>query len=181
MRGDETQQGAAFSYVSKEERTPRDHPVRSTRRMADEVLERMGTAFEALCSWTGPASIPPERLLRALLLQALHTIRSERLLMEQLDYNLLSRWFVAMDTDEKVWMPKVSAKNRESLLVGEVAAGSFAEAVALARQKRPASDEHFTADGTMIEAWAGQKSFRSKDDNLPKGQCGDLRDEKRSR
>jgi len=180
MRGEETQQGAAFSYVSAEERIPQDHPLRAIRRMADEVLERMGPAFEALYSWTGRPSIPPERLLRALLLQALYTIRSERLLMEQLNYNLLFRWFVGMDLDEKVWAPTVFTKNRDRLLEGEVAARFFAEVVELARQKRLLSDEHFTVDGTMIEAWAGQKSFRRKDGKPPQGPRGDFRGEKRS-
>lgn len=180
MRGEESQQGSAFSYVSAEERIPEDHPLRSIRRMTDEVLESMGPAFDELYSWTGRPSSPPERLLRALLLQALYTIRSERLLMEQLNYNLLFRWFVGMDLDEKVWAPTVFTKNRDRLLEGDVAGQFFAAVVDLARKKRLLSDEHFTVDGTMIEAWAGQKSFRRKDGKPPKGPHGDFRGEKRS-
>jgi len=180
MRGEETGQGSAFSYVSAEERIPADHPLRSIRQMTDEGLERMGPVFDELYSWTGRPSIPPERLLRALLLQALYTIRSERLLMEQLNYNLLFRWFVGMDLDEKVWAPTVFTKNRDRLLEGEVAARFFTEVVELARKKRLLSDEHFTVDGTMIEAWAGHKSFRRKDGGPPKGPHGDFRGEKRS-
>lgn len=180
MRGEETQQSSAFSYISAEERIPADHPLRTIRRMTDEVLERMGPAFDELYSWTGRPSIPPERLLRALLLQALYTIRSERLLMEQLNYNFLFRWFVGMDLDEKVWAPTVFTKNRDRLLEGDVAALFFAEVVELARQKRLLSDEHFTVDGTMIEAWAGHKSFRRKDGKPPKGPHGNFRGEKRS-
>ncbi len=180
MRGEETTQSSAFSYVSAEERIPADHPLRAIRRMTDEVLERMGPVFEELYSWTGRPSIPPERLLRALLLQALYTIRSERLLMEQLHYNLLFRWFVGMDLDEKVWAPTVFTKNRDRLLAGEVAGQFFATVVELARQNRLLSDEHFTVDGTMIEAWAGQKSFRRKDGKPPQGPHGDFRGEKRS-
>jgi transposase len=180
MRGEETGQGAAFSYVSTEERIPADHPLRTIRRMTDEVLERMADAFAELYSWTGRPSVPPERLLRALLLQALYTIRSERLLMEQLHYNLLFRWFVGMDLDEKVWTPTVFTKNRDRLLEGDIAARFFAEVVDLARAKRLLSDEHFTVDGTMIEAWAGHKSFRRRDDKRPKGPQGGFRGEKRS-
>jgi transposase len=180
MRGEETGQSSAFSYVSSEERIPQDHPLRSIRRMTDEVLDRMGAAFDEMYSWTGRPSVPPERLLRALLLQALYTIRSERLLMEQLEYNLLFRWFVGMDFDEKVWTPTVFTKNRDRLLEGDVASRFFAEVVELARQKRLLSDEHFTVDGTMIEAWASHKSFRRKGGKPPKGPRGDFRGEKRS-
>ena len=180
MRGEETQQSSAFSYVSADERIPADHPLRAIRRMTDEVLERLGPVFEELYSSTGRPSIPPERLLRALLLQALYTVRSERLLMEQLDYNFLFRWFVGMDLDEKVWAPTVFTKNRDRLLEGDVAGQFFAAVVDLARQKRLLSDEHFTVDGTMIEAWAGQKSFRRKDGTPPSGTHGDFRGEKRS-
>jgi transposase len=180
MRGEETQQSSAFSYVSAEERIPADHPLRAIRRMTDAVLEGLGPIFEELYSSTGRPSIPPERLLRALLLQALYTIRSERLLMEQLNYNFLFRWFVGMDLDEKVWAPTVFTKNRDRLLDGDVAGQFFSAVVDLARQKRLLSDEHFTVDGTMIEAWAGQKSFRRKDGKPPQGPHGDFRGEKRS-
>ena len=180
MRGEERQQGSAFSYVSPEERVPADHPLRAIRRMTDDVLERLGPVFAEMYSSTGRPSIPPERLLRALLLQALYTVRSERLLMEQLNYNPLFRWFVGMDLDEKVWAPTVFTKNRDRLLEGDVAGQFFAAVVDLARQKRLLSDEHFTVDGTMIEAWAGQKSFRRKDGTPPNGPRGDFRGEKRS-
>ena len=172
MRGEETQQSSAFSYVSAEERIPADHPLRAIRRMTDEVLERLGPVFGELYASTGRPSIPPERLLRALLLQALYTIRSERLLMEQLNYNFLFRWFVGMDLDEKVWAPTVFTKNRDRLLDGDVAGEFFSAVVDLARQKRLLSDEHFTVDGTMIErvpAWleniAGQRNtkYRGED------------------
>jgi transposase len=180
MRGEETQQSSAFSYVSPEERVPADHPLRVIRRMTDEVLDRLGPIFAEMYSSTGRPSIPPERLLRALLLQALFSVRSERLLMEQLNYNLLFRWFVGMDLDEKVWAPTVFTKNRDRLLERDVAGQFFAAVVDLARQKKLLSDEHFTVDGTMIEAWAGQKSFRRKDGTLPSGSHGDFRGEKRS-
>lgn len=180
MRGEEKRQGSAFSYVSAEERIPTDHPLRAIRRMTDEVLERLGPVFDELYSWTGRPSIPPERLLRALLLQVLYTVRSERLLMEQLSYNFLFRWFVGMDLDEKVWAPTVFTKNRDRLLEGDVAGQFFAGVVDLARQKHLLSDEHFTVDGTMIEAWAGQKSFRRKDGKPPQGPHGDFRGEQRS-
>ena len=180
MRGEESGQGAAFSYVSAEERVPSDHPLRAIRRMADEALAGMQADFDELYSWTGRPSIPPERLLRALLLQALYTVRSERLLMEQLNYNLLFRWFVGMDLDEKVWAPTVFSKNRDRLLTGDVASRFLNEVVRLAREKRLLSDEHFTVDGTMIEAWAGHKSFRRKDGKPPTGANGDFRGEKRS-
>ena len=163
MRGDDLQQDAMFSYVSPEQRVPADHPLRPIRRMVDEVLKGLSRRFDTLYSSTGRPSIAPEKLLRTLLLQVLYTVRSERLLLEQLDYNLLFRWFVGLNMDDPVWDATVFSKNRERLLKGEVAQAFFEQVLKLARQKELLSDEHFTVDGTLIEAWAGQKSFQKKD------------------
>jgi transposase len=163
MRGDDVRQGAMFSYVSPEQRVPADHPLRPIRQMVDEVLKSLSRRFAQLYSHTGRPSIPPEKLLRALLLQVLYTVRSERLLLEQLDYNLLFRWFVGLNMDDPIWDATVFSKNRERLLKGEVAEAFFEQVLQLARQKDLLSDEHFTVDGTLIEAWAGQKSFQKKE------------------
>jgi transposase len=152
-----------FSYVSPEQRVPADHPLRPIRQMVDEVLKSLSRRFAQLYSHTGRPSIPPEKLLRALLLQVLYTVRSERLLLEQLDYNLLFRWFVGLNMDDPIWDATVFSKNRERLLKGEVAEAFFQQVVNLARQKDLLSDEHFTVDGTLIQAWAGQKSFQKKE------------------
>jgi transposase len=163
MRGDDLQQDAMFSYVSPERRVPSDHPLRPIRRMVDDVLKGMSRQFDTLYSTTGRPSVAPEKLLRTLLLQVLYTVRSERLLLEQLDYNLLFRWFVGLNMDDPVWDATVFSKNRERLLKGEVAQAFFEQVLKLARQQDLLSDEHFTVDGTLIEAWAGQKSFQKKD------------------
>ena len=163
MRGSDTQQSSLFSYLSPEQRVPADHPLRKIRAMIDPVLQRLSPQFAGLYSDQGRPSIAPEKLLRALLLQILYTVRSERMLMEQLDYNLLFRWFVGMNMDEEVWVPTVYSKNRERLLDGDVAAAFFDEVLAEAKDLDLLSDEHFTVDGTLLEAWAGQKSFRRKD------------------
>lgn len=163
MRGDDLQQNAMFSYLSPEQRVPKDHPLRMIRRLTDRALERLSERFERMYSWTGRPSIPPEKLLRALLLQILYTIRSERLLMEQLDYNLLFRWFVGLNLDDAVWVPTVFSKNRDRLLEGEVAEAFFDEVLAEAKARELLSDEHFTVDGTLLEAWASHKSFQRKD------------------
>ena len=163
MRGDDLQQDAMFSYVSPEQRVPADHPLRPIRRMVDEVLKGLSRRFDTLYSSTGRPSVAPEKLLRTLLLQVLYTVRSERLLLEQLDYNLLFRWFVGLNMDDPVWDATVFSKNRERLLKGEVAQAFFEQVLKLARQQDLLSDEHFTVDGTLIEAWAGQKSFQKKD------------------
>lgn len=162
MRGEENNQAPLFSYISQEDRVPADHPLRSIRAMADEVLQRMSKNFSALYSELGRPSIPPEQLLRALLLQILYSIRSERLLMEQLDYNLLFRWFVGLTMDDQIWVPTVFTKNRDRLLEGDIAGLFFKGVLAVAREKKLLSDEHFTVDGTLIEAWAGHKSFQKK-------------------
>jgi transposase len=152
-----------FSYVSLEERIPRDHPLRSMRTMVDDALRKLSRRFSSLYADAGRPSIPPERLLRALLLQILYSIRSERLLMEQLEYNLLFRWFVGLGIDDPVWVATVFTKNRDRLLQGEVAQEFFAAVLAQGGEHGLLSSEHFSVDGTLIEAWASQKSFRRKD------------------
>jgi transposase len=164
MRGEDIQQGELFSYGSLEERVPADHPLRPIRAMVDEALKLLDGRFEEIYGEDGRKSIAPERLLRALLLQMLYTVRSERMLMEQLAYNLLFRWFVGLSANEPVWHPTVFTKNRDRLLEGAVAEEFFSIVVNQARQKRLLSDDHFTVDGTLIEAWAGQKSFHAKKD-----------------
>src|SRR5438128_10871485 len=163
MRGTDTQQSGMFSYLSPEERVPERHPLRAIRRMTDEVLQGLSAKFNELYSASGRPSIAPEKLLRALLLQILYTVRSERLLMEQLQYNLLFRWFVGMNMDEPVWVPTVFSKNRDRLMEGDVAEKFFALILDQAAAAGLLSDEHFSVDGTLIEAWASQKSFQRKD------------------
>jgi transposase len=152
-----------YSYLSPEQRVPADHPLRPIRKMTDRVLEGLCQKFSTMYSATGRPSIPPEKLLRALLLQVLYTVRSERLLMEQLEYNLLFRWFVGLNMDEPVWVPTVFSKNRERLLDGDIAERFFGGVLKQAREADLLSDEHFSVDGTLIEAWASQKSFQRKD------------------
>jgi len=161
MRGDDRQPDSMFSYVSPEQRVPSDHPLRAIRQLVDAVLAEMSREFDKMYSDVGRPSIPPERLLRAQLLQIFYSIRSERLLMEQLDYNILFRWFVGMDMDEPVWVPTVFTKNRDRLLTHAIARSFFDRVVE--RAQAFLSDEHFTVDGTLIEAWASQKSFQPKD------------------
>lgn len=163
MRGTDHQQSSMFSYISAERRVPQEHPLRAVRVMADAALREVSARFDAIYASGGRPSIAPEKLLRALLLQVLYTVRSERLLMEQLDYNFLFRWFVGLSLDEAVWDVTVFTKNRERLLAGEVAEGFFTAVLAQARAQGLLSDEHFTVDGTLIEAWAGHKSFQRKD------------------
>ncbi len=165
MRGSDQRQSGMFSYVSPEARIPADHPLRATREMTNRALDRLDWKFRKLYSRTGRPSIPPEQLLRALLLQVLYSIRSERMLMEQLEYNLLFRWFVGLEMDDRVWDVTVFTKNRNRLLDGEIAESFFQAVLEPAREAGLLSDEHFTVDGTQIEAWAGQKSFRPKDED----------------
>jgi transposase len=165
MRGGDAQQQGMWSYLSPEKRVPRDHPLRPIRAMVDAALEELSPELGSLYARTGRPSIAPEKLLRALLLQILFTIRSERQLMEQLDYNLLFRWFVGLGMDDPVWDPTVFTKNRDRLLAGDVAGAFFEQVLAQARQRRLLSAEHFTVDGTLIEAWASQKSFRPKSED----------------
>lgn len=163
MRGDDLQQDEMFSYRRLEERIPSDHPLRPMREMVDEILSDMSPEFEKLYSDTGRPSIAPEKLLRALLLKVLYSVRSERMLMEQLDYNLLFRWFVGLSMDDEVWDATVFTKNWERLLNGEIAEAFFAGVLERAREHRLLSDEHFTVDGTLVEAAAGLKSFKKKE------------------
>ncbi|MGV1848020.1 transposase, partial [Rhizobium sp. L74/93] len=164
MRGSDNQTAGLFSYVSCEARVPTNHPLRPIRAIVDEALEVLSPDFEAMYSAIGRPSIPPEKLLRALLLQAFYTIRSERQLMEQMDYNLLFRWFVGLSMDAPIWDVTVFTKNRERLLAGDIAAKFLAALLGQPRVKALLSDEHFSVDGTLIEAWASMKSFKPKDD-----------------
>src|SRR5579864_604613 len=176
MRGPDQQQEDVFSYVSLEERVPADHPLRKIRELVDQVLKEMSPQFGKLYAEVGRPSIAPERLLRALLLQVFYSVRSERLLMEQLNYNLLFRWFVGLEIDDAVWNHAVFSKNRDRLLNQDLAQKFFAHVKEQAAGLM--SDEHFTVDGTLIEAWAGQKSFRRKD-NGGSGSGEDFRGESR--
>lgn len=161
MRGDDQQPDSMFSYVAPEQRVPKDHPLRPIRQLVDEILREMSREFDKLYATVGRPSIPPERLLRAQLLQIFYSIRSERLLMEQLDYNILFRWFVGLAMDEPIWDPTVFTKNRDRLLNQDLARGFLRRVVE--RAEGYMSDEHFTVDGTLIAAWASQKSFQRKD------------------
>ena len=163
MRGTDHQQADMYSYLSPEMRVRADHPLRAIRSMADEALANMSERFGGMYAKTGRPSIPPEKLLRAQLIQMLYSVRSERLLMEEIDYSMLFRWFVGMNLDEPVWDVTVFTKNRDRLLEGDVAREFLCEVVEQARKKNLTSDEHFTVDGTLIEAWASLKSFQRKD------------------
>jgi transposase len=163
MRGIDHQQADMYSYLSPEMRVRADHPLRAIRTMADGALANMSERFDGMYAKTGRPSIPPEKLLRAQLIQMLYSVRSERLLMEEIDYSMLFRWFVGMNLDEPVWDVTVFTKNRDRLLEGDVAREFLCEVVEQARQKNLTSDEHFTVDGTLIEAWASLKSFQRKD------------------
>jgi len=166
LRGDDPKQPSMYSFLNLEQRVPQDHPLRPIRGMVDRMLTALNSDFEKLYANQGRPSIPPERLLRALLLQVFFSIRSERMLMEQLEYNLLFRWFVGMTPDEPVWNASTFSKNRKRLLAGDIARRFFSEIVEEARRHHLLSDEHFTVDGTLIEAWASQKSFRPKDGDI---------------
>ena len=164
MRGDDVRTETLFSYLSCEARVPKDHPLRPIRTMVDQALEVLSPGFGRLYSDLGRPSIPPEKLLRALLLQAFYSVRSERQLMEQLDYNLLFRWFVGLAMDAPIWDTTVFTKNRDRFLEGEVAAQFFQAVLGQAEVQALLSDEHFSVDGTLIEAWASMKSFKPKDE-----------------
>jgi transposase len=182
MRGDDQPQNELFLYGTLEQRIPQDHPLRPVREMTDAALDAMSRRFDEMYSKLGRPSIAPEKLLRALLLQALYSIRSERMLVEQLEYNLLFRWFVGLNMGEPAWNHAVFSKNRERLLAGDIAQEFFACVVEQARALRLLSDEHFTVDGTLIEAWASHKSFRPKQDGdgtNPPSQGGGFRGERR--
>src|SRR3989442_12168302 len=167
MRGTDHQQSGMFSYISAERRVATDHPLRAIRAMVDVGLRKMGRQFETMYAKVGRRSIPPEKLLRALLLQVLYTVRSERMLMEQLDYNLPFRWFVGLNIDDPVWDATVFTKNRERLLAADVAALFFQAVLDEAKARDLISDEHFTVDGTLLDAWASLKSFKKVGDDSP--------------
>src|ERR1039457_4061917 len=171
MRGDDEQQSGVFSYISAEQRVPQNHPLRTVRKMVDEVLAELSPRFAKMYAKRGRPSIAPERLIRALLLQVLYTIRSERLLVEQLEYNLLFRWFAGLSVDEPVWDHSTFSKNRDRLFGADIARDLFESIVGQARVAGLLSDEHFSVDGTIIQAWASQRSFRPKDapDDPPSG------------
>ena len=164
MRGKDGSSGSLFSYVDLEARVPRGHPLRAIRDLTNAALSEMSGEFEALYSRTGRPGIAPEKLLRALLLQAFYSIRAERQLMEQLEFNLLFRWFVGLGIDDRVWDATVFTKNRERLLAGDVASRFLAHLVSLPAVKHLLSQDHFSVDGTQIEAWASIKSFRAVDE-----------------
>ncbi len=164
MRGIDHHQADMFSYLSPAQRVRKDHPLRRVRVMTDEILEAMSPLFDAMYAEGGRPSIPPEKLLRAQLLQMLYSVRSERLLMEEIDYSILYRWFVGLNLDEKVWDATSFTKNRDRLLEAAVAKEFLAQVVERARAAGLVSDEHFTVDGTLLEAWASLKSFQTKDD-----------------
>src|SRR6201981_3671857 len=174
MRGEDHQQSHVFSYLSPEERVRPDHPLRAIREMVDVVLSQLSRSFDTMYAKVGRPSIAPEKLLRAQLLEMLYSIRSERLLMEEMDYNFLFRWFVGLNADDPVWDVTVFTKNRERLLVGEVAQGFFTAVVEQASVQGLPSNEHFTVDGTLIEAWAGPKSFKrtGEDQHTPPDDLG---------
>jgi transposase len=163
MRGADHQQADMFSYLSPEQRVRKDHPLRAVRAVTDEILVRMSPLFDAMYAEGGRPSIPPEKLLRAQLLQMLYSVRSERLLMEEIDYSILFRWFVGLNLDEKAWDATTFTKNRDRLLEAAVAKEFLAQVVERARTAGLVSDEHFTVDGTLLEAWASLKSFQLKD------------------
>lgn len=184
MRGADITQEALFSTVHLETFVPKDHPLRKIRILFNEALSRISWLLDGAYAESGRESIAPERLLRAQLLQVLYTIRSERQLVEQINYNLLFRWFVGLSIDDEVWSHSTFSKNRDRLLEHEVIPALFAEVVALARKRHLLSDDHFSVDGTLIQAWASQKSFRRKDgDDEPQGpgrnRTRDFRGEKR--
>jgi transposase len=189
MRGGDVRTGSLFSYVDIETRVRRDHPLRTIRRLVNEALAALEADFAALYSGVGRPSIPPEKLLRAMLLQAFYSIRSERQLMERLDFDLLFRWFVGLGVDDAVWDHSTFSKNRDRLLDGDIAARFLSAVLALRQVKRLLSSDHFSVDGTLIEAWASMKSFKPKagsDAPPPDGPSGgrnaeaDFHGEKRS-
>jgi transposase len=162
LRTKDTKQQVFFSYKSIEDRIPENHPIRALKILVDEALAKLSDDFDRLYSHTGRPSIPPEQLLRALLIQIFFSVRSERQLIEQLDYNMMFRWFVGLNLDDDIWNATTFTKNRDRLLEGEIAERFFAEVLAMAKKQGLISQEHFTVDGTIIEAWASHKSFQRK-------------------
>lgn len=169
MRGSDLQQDGLFSYVSTETRVPRNHPLRKLQVVVNGILASMSAEIAPLYADTGRPSIAPEKLFRALLLQILYSVRSERLLVEQLDYNLLFRWFVGLSIDDPVWDASTFSANRERLLNQDMAREFFQRVLTLAQWQRLSSDEHFSVDGTLIAAWASHKSVKPKDGDPPAG------------
>jgi len=169
MRGTDQDQSLIFSYISPEQLVPEDHPLRPVREMTDRALKELSRRFARLYSRYGRSSVPPEKLLRALLLQVLYSIRSERMLMEQLRYNMLFRWFVGLSLEDNVWDATVFSKNRDRLLAGDIAQGFFDAVGRQAQEQNLLSDEHFTVDGTLLEAWGSKKSYQSKDEPPEQG------------
>ncbi|HER27426.1 MAG TPA: IS5 family transposase, partial [Rhodospirillales bacterium] len=165
MRGSDQTSGNFFSYIDLEDRVPANHPLRTIREIVNDVLVSLSSDFESMYARMGRPSMPPEQLLRALLLQAFYTIRSERQLMEQLDFNILFRWFVGLSMDDLVWDPSTFCKNRDRLLEAEVSAKLLTGVVEHKKVRRLLSRDHFSVDGTLIEAWASMKSFRPKGDD----------------
>ena len=163
MRGPDDQTNHMFSYLSPEQRVRADHPLRAIRTMTDRVFAELSPRFTTMYSDIGRPSIPPEQLLRALLLQSLYTVRSERLLMEEIDYSVLYRWFVGLSMDDPIWSPTTFSKNRDRLLASDIASAFFDAVRRQADEAGLLSDEHFTVDGTLLDAWASLKSFRRKD------------------
>jgi transposase len=186
MRGSDPKQPVIFSYVALEDRVPKDHPLRVIRDIVDRVLVDLSGDFSRMYAKTGRPSVPPEQMLRALLIQVLYSVRSERQLMEQLDYNLLFRWFVGLNADDRVWSATTFSKNRDRLLAGDIAFAFFQGVVEQARRRHLLSSDHFTVDGTLLESWASQKSFRPKGEDPPQSGTGgrntavDYRGQKRS-
>src|ERR1700716_293260 len=164
MRGPDEQTNHMFSYLSPEQRVRAEHPLRAIRAMTDRAFADLSPRFSKMYSDIGRPSIPPEQLLRALVLQSLYTVRSERLLMEEIEYSVLFRWFVGLGMDDPIWSPTTFSKNRDRLLESDIAGAFFDAVLAQARTAGLLSDEHFTVDGTLLEAWASLKSFRRKDE-----------------
>ncbi len=172
MRGEDERSGALFSYVDLEARVGRDHPLRTIRAIVNEALAALAGEFSTLYSPMGRPSIPPEKLMRAILLQAFYSIRSERQLMDRLEFDLLFRWFVGIGVDDAAWDHSTFSKNRERLLEGDIAAKLLRAVLAQPRVKRLLSTDHFSVDGTLIEAWASMKSFKPKDGDEPPDDAG---------
>jgi transposase len=169
MRGSDHEQTATLTYICLEELVPEDHPLRPIRAMADRALRSMTWRFRGVYSFLGRSSVAPEKLLRTLLLQILYSVRSERMLVEQLKYNFLFRWFVGLGVEDKVWNATVFSKNRERMLKGDIAQAFFEEIGKQAREQGLLSDEHFTVDGTLLEAWASKKSYQKKEEPPTEG------------
>src|SRR5215831_13045647 len=165
MRGRDERSGSLFSYVDLETRVPKDHPLRAIREIVNRALSELSADFETMYAPLGRPSIPPEKLLRASLLQAFYTIRSERQLMERLEFDLLFRWFVGLGIDDTVWDHSVFSKNRDRLLAGEIAAKFMAAVLTQPRVKQLLSTDHFSVDGTLVEAWASMKSLKLKNED----------------